>query len=64
MAMLNKDWHARNRMPINASLAQRVAWHRAHARACGCRPMPAMIAEAIEAGAARTRARKRRPPRP
>jgi hypothetical protein len=54
MAKLNKDWHARNRMPENASLEQRVAWHRAHARACGCRPMPAKIAAAIEGARART----------
>jgi hypothetical protein len=53
MAKLNKDWHAENRMPPNASLAQRIAWHRAHARACACRPMPAKIAAAIVAGGAK-----------
>jgi len=39
-------------MPANASLAQRIAWHRAHARACGCRPMPVKIAAATENGSA------------
>jgi hypothetical protein len=57
MAKLNKDWHARHRMPPNAGLAQRIAWHRAHARVCACRPMPAKIAAAIAAGSAnKTRA--------
>ncbi len=55
MAKLNNDWHARNRMPANASLDERIA----HARACACRPMPAKIAAAIKAGRAkRTRRRK------
>ncbi|HTT68255.1 MAG TPA: hypothetical protein VMF70_09510 [Gemmatimonadales bacterium] len=27
-------------MPTRASLAQRVAWHQAHATHCGCRPIP------------------------
>ncbi|HXY19475.1 MAG TPA: hypothetical protein VEH83_05710 [Gemmatimonadales bacterium] len=27
-------------MPTRASLAQRVAWHQAHASHCGCRPIP------------------------
>ena len=61
MAKLNNDWHARNRMPANASLAQRIAWHRAHVRACGCRSMPAKIAEAIAAGKALAKTRRRRP---
>jgi hypothetical protein len=31
-------------MPPQATFAQRVAWHREHARACGCRRPPADIA--------------------
>jgi uncharacterized protein YdhG (YjbR/CyaY superfamily) len=40
---LNAAWHRRNRMPRNASLYQRVVWHLAHARACGCRPIPRSV---------------------
>lgn len=40
---INAAWHRRNRMPRNASLYQRVVWHLAHARACGCRPIPRSV---------------------
>ncbi|HLP03584.1 MAG TPA: hypothetical protein VK163_16270 [Opitutaceae bacterium] len=46
---LNADWHRRNKMPKNPSLAQRIAWHEAHAKVCGCRPMPDSIAAALRA---------------
>jgi hypothetical protein len=37
-------------MPKNATLAQRVRWHTAHAKACGCRTdMPADIRKAVRA---------------
>lgn len=38
--MLNADWHRAHVMPKNATLSQRVAWHREHLRHCGCRPPP------------------------
>jgi hypothetical protein len=41
---LNAAWHRAHRMPTRATLAQRVRWHAGHARACGCREMPASIA--------------------
>jgi hypothetical protein len=34
-------------MPKNATLAQRVRWHVAHARHCGCRAMPDSIRREI-----------------
>jgi hypothetical protein len=37
---INADWHHANRMPRNATTEQRIAWRRAHARNCGCRPIP------------------------
>jgi hypothetical protein len=37
---MNKDWHARNRMPKNATTEQRLAWHLEHRKNCSCRPMP------------------------
>ena len=43
----NKEWHLANRMPKNASLAQRVEWHINHARHCGCREIPESIKKEI-----------------
>ena len=40
---MNAEWHQQNRMPRNASLEQRLAWHRAHQLACACRPIPASL---------------------
>lgn len=37
MGKANKSWHEQNRMPKNATLQQRIAWHVAHAKACRCR---------------------------
>lgn len=47
--MLNAEWHRANPMPKRPSEAQRIAWHRAHAAACSCRPIPAKLAERIRA---------------
>jgi hypothetical protein len=44
---INKEWHAANRMPKNATLEQRVEWHKAHAENCDCREMPKSIAEEL-----------------
>jgi TfoX N-terminal domain len=44
---INREWHERNRMQARAPLKQRVAWHRAHAQNCGCRPVPPNIASLI-----------------
>jgi hypothetical protein len=40
---VNAAWHAKHRMPARATLAQRAKWHVAHARHCGCRPMPESV---------------------
>jgi hypothetical protein len=45
---LNATWHKANRMPANASLDQRIAWHLAHAKACACRGLPASIIKELE----------------
>ncbi len=43
---MNKDWHKANKMPKKASLEERIRWHTAHAKKCGCRPIPAgLLAE-------------------
>jgi hypothetical protein len=44
MGKLNAKWHQKHRMPKNPTHDQRMAWHAAHARACGCRPMPHKLA--------------------
>src|SRR5262245_6494998 len=46
----NRAWHARHPMPERATIAERVRWHVAHAKYCGCRPMPATVKAALAAG--------------
>jgi hypothetical protein len=46
---INAAWHATHRMPPRATLAQRIRWHVAHAKHCGCRPMPASVVAALAA---------------
>jgi hypothetical protein len=44
----NAKWHAQHRIPPNANLKQRVAWHLAHAKHCACRPIPPRLATLIQ----------------
>jgi hypothetical protein len=37
---LNKEWHLAHRMPKNATIEQRIAWHIEHKKNCNCRDMP------------------------
>jgi uncharacterized protein YdhG (YjbR/CyaY superfamily) len=41
--VLNAGWHRRNRLPPGANEYRRAVWHLAHARACGCRPIPKSV---------------------
>jgi hypothetical protein len=43
-ARLNAEWHMSHRLPPRASLDERVRWHLAHAKACGCRAIPETVA--------------------
>jgi hypothetical protein len=66
---INASWHRANPMPKNATLDERVVWHLAHARACGCRAIPATVRReltrrGLAALAAPTRTRPRLPPVP
>jgi hypothetical protein len=45
---LNRDWHKGNRMPVKASLEQRLKWHMEHSKNCKCRPMPDKIIEELK----------------
>ena len=40
---MNVSWHANHPMPQRPSDAQRLAWHLAHQKHCGCRPIPARL---------------------
>lgn len=43
MAMINAEWHAKNKMPKNPTTQQRLKWHREHLKNCACRkPTPAI----------------------
>jgi len=44
---LNKEWHLTHRMPKNATLEQRIAWHLEHKKNCGCRDIPEKLKEEI-----------------
>ena len=44
---MNKQWHTEHRLPHGASLEERIDWHVAHAKACGCRPIAPEISLAI-----------------
>ena len=46
---MNAAWHSRHPMPKNATLAQRITWHRAHQKHCACPPVPRSIAHALDA---------------
>jgi hypothetical protein len=46
---LNKEWHEKHKMPAGATLEQRIQWHLAHRKHCGCRPIPAQLAKVMKA---------------
>ena len=51
MGKTNREWHENHRMPKNATVEQRIAWHIAHAKNCNCRPIPESLAKLIKDGA-------------
>ena len=46
---LNRQWHSDHRLARDATLEERLDWHREHAEHCGCREMPASIRQELEA---------------
>jgi len=49
MTQINAAWHSANRMPKNATIDQRIEWHLAHRKACGCRKdLPATIIKELK----------------
>src|ERR1041385_5792883 len=55
---MNTAWHARHRLPRNATTAERVRWHRAHAEHCGCRPIPPPLVALVNVAEQRFRDEK------
>jgi hypothetical protein len=49
MSKPNAAWHRRNPMPPDATMDQRVKWHLAHAKACGCREIPRTVLTELKA---------------
>lgn len=45
---INKEWHQDNKMPIKATLDQKIKWHIDHVAHCKCRPMPDTIKKEIQ----------------
>jgi hypothetical protein len=45
---INKEWHLKNRMPKNPTIEQRIKWHLAHAKNCGCRKIEGKLAEEMK----------------
>jgi hypothetical protein len=41
--VINATWHKQHPMPMGSTLSQRVQWHVAHAKACGCRAIPPTV---------------------
>lgn len=48
MGKINKAWHLAHIMPKKPTVDQRIDWHIAHSRHCGCREMPASIKEELK----------------
>lgn len=46
--MINAEWHKLHPMPMGSTLTQRVTWHVAHAKACGCREIPPTVVKELE----------------
>jgi len=45
---INEAWHKKHRMPKNPTAGQRVKWHKAHLKYCGCRKdIPASLKKAM-----------------
>jgi hypothetical protein len=42
---MNAAWHRGHPMPRNPTLDQRIEWHLAHAKACGCRVIAGTLRE-------------------
>jgi hypothetical protein len=64
MGKINAAWHGEHRMPARPTLDERVSWHVAHARNCGCWPeLPPPIVAELKRRGLRLRLPRKRPTR-
>lgn len=45
---INKEWHLKNKMPEKPTMEQRIKWHLAHAKNCGCRKIEGKLADEMK----------------
>jgi len=45
---MNRGWHAKNPMPPNATVEQRIRWHKEHQKRCSCRGIPKSLENYIK----------------
>jgi hypothetical protein len=55
---INATWHKKHVMPDNATPAQRLKWHGAHAKHCGCRPFTAAMRAKLERAVTTSRSKR------
>jgi hypothetical protein len=46
--LVNKSWHAKNKLLRNYPLEKKVKWHTLHQKNCGCRPIPKSVTEELK----------------
>ncbi|MCM3881092.1 MAG: hypothetical protein ND807_13370 [Vicinamibacterales bacterium] len=57
--MINATWHKQHRMPKGATPQQRLRWHVAHAKVCGCRNLTASTLRKLRQSAQKYEADRR-----
>ena len=45
---MNKAWHLKHKMPKNPTVEQRIEWHLAHSKNCGCRKIEGKLADEMK----------------
>jgi len=59
--MINAIWHKTHPIPAPGSPQQRLRWHVAHAKACGCRKLTASMLRELRRRARSPRSSPQRP---
>jgi hypothetical protein len=57
--VINATWHKGHPMPAHATPLQRLRWHLAHAKACGCRKLTASMLRELRRRAQKSAAKER-----
>lgn len=61
---MNTQWHRRHVLPKNASLEERISWHREHQEACACRPIPPKLLAQMRAASGQKSRKAAKPAKP